>query len=53
MNEPRGRKPRYLTVEKFSEFINGDFWHLKVKVNAILWVTLAILTAIIASWATR
>ena len=53
MSEPRGRKPKYLTLERFNEFLNGDFWHLKVKVNIILWVTLSILAAIIASWAMR
>ena len=46
----RGRKPKYLTVEVFQHFINQDFWHLKMKVNAILWIVLAVLGAIIVKW---
>ena len=47
---PRGRPPRYLSIERFERFLTNDFWHLKVKVNAVLWVVLAILTAIIVKW---
>lgn len=43
-------RKKYLTIEAFSKFLNQDFWHLKVKVNAILWITLAILAAIIAKF---
>lgn len=46
----RGKKPKYLTIERFEKFVSNDFWHLKVKVNAVLWVVLAILAAIIAKW---
>ena len=46
-----GRKPKYLTVERFEKFLSNDFWHLKVKVNTVLWVCATILAAIIAKWA--
>lgn len=41
---------KYLTIERFQAFLSNDFWHLKVKVNATLWIVLAILAAIIAKW---
>ena len=50
MENHRGRKPKYLTVEVFNHFLSQDFWHLKIKVNAVLWITLTILAAIIAKW---
>jgi len=60
-----GRKPKYLTVEKFDEFVENDVRHiqqgifhtgiellrLKGRVNGTFWLALAILAAIIANWA--
>ncbi len=53
MENRRGRnwKKKYMTIEVFEKFLCNDFWHLKVKVNFIFWVTLTILGAIIAQWA--
>jgi len=51
MNEHRGRKPKYLTIERFEKWVSNDYWHLTAKVNIIFWVMLTILAAIIASWA--
>ena len=52
MNERKNNRRRYLTVERFETFLNNEFYHLKVRVGIIFWVVLAILAAIIASWAT-
>ncbi len=50
--ERKGRnwKSKYMTNDKFDKFLSNDFWHLKVKVNAIMWLCLTILAAIIARW---
>ena len=29
-----GRKPKYLTLEKFNKFLNNDFFHMKVELRA-------------------
>ena len=42
----KGRK-KYLTVELFEKFVNNDFYHLKVEVRAVRWLTLTILGALI------
>ena len=44
------RPNKYLTISKFEQFISNDFWHLKQKVNALFWIALTILGAIIANW---
>ena len=56
-NHNSGRKPKYLTIKRFEEFINNDFWHIKQEVwhakwyaKASFWISLAILTAIIAKF---
>lgn len=28
-----GRKPKYLTLDKFNEFLNNHFFHLKVELR--------------------
>jgi len=38
----RGRKPIYLTIEKFEAFLNNDFYHLRVWVKVLIALTLAI-----------
>ena len=52
LKECKGRnwKAKYMTIERFEKFCSNDFWHLKVKVNAVLWIVLTILGAIIAKW---
>ena len=32
-NQNSGRKPIYLTIAKFNEFLNNHFFHLKVEVR--------------------
>lgn len=44
----KGRKPKYLTVKRFEEFLNNDFRHLKWEVKFILAVVLATFGASIA-----
>ncbi len=53
MAECRGRKPKYLTVDRFETFVSNEFWHVQVKVNALLWLCGIILAAIIAAWAVQ
>lgn len=50
MEQTKGRRAKYLTVDRFEKFVSNEFWHLKVKTNAVLWITLTILAAIIAKW---
>lgn len=49
-NRGRNWKAKYLTIERFEKFMGNEFWHLKIKVNAVLWIVLTILAAIIAKW---
>jgi len=44
----KGRKPKYLTEERFERFVGNEFWHVKQYSKASLWISLAILVAIIA-----
>ena len=50
MDNCKGRKPKYLTVDRFDKFLNNEFYHVKLRVDAVFWVTLAVLGAIIAKW---
>jgi len=43
-----GRPKKYLTVDKFNEFLHNDFKHLNRKVNAQFALLLAIFGASIA-----
>ena len=49
-NKNSGRKPRYLTIERFDRWITGDYWHTKMYAKASFWVSLMILGAIIANY---
>ena len=48
-NHNSGRKPKYVTVEKFDIFLGNDFKHLKLDVRNNKWLLRAILIAVIAS----
>lgn len=44
MENKRGRKPKWLTVERFEQFVSNDFYHLKAEVGRntkLLWIVLA------------
>ncbi len=44
----RGRKPKYLTIERFQRFLNNDFFHLQCRVSfntRLLWIILGSLIA--------
>ena len=46
---PNGQqKPKYMTIERFERFVSNEFWHVKQYARWSLWVSLAILVAIIA-----
>ena len=56
-NHNSGRKPRYVTIERFEDFINNDVAHMKQDIfrnrfysKGSFWVSLAIMTAIIAQF---
>ena len=49
-NHNSGRKPRYLTIERFDRWVNNEFWHTKQYAKWSLWISLVILTAIIAKF---
>jgi len=45
----KGRKPKYLTVERFEAWVSNDFYHLQegVKSNSkLLWIILGSLIAL-------
>jgi len=44
----KGRKPKYLTVERFNNFLLNDWRHLNWKVNFMFAILLATLGASIA-----
>ena len=44
----KGRKPKYLTVERFEDFKKNDFRHLKREVNFMMALLLATFGASIA-----
>ena len=46
----RGRPNRYLTVERFNEFVSNDFWHVQQYARWSLWISLTILAAIIVKF---
>jgi len=52
MEERKGRnwKARYLTIDKFGEFLSNDFHHLKSEVREVKWILRIALTALIV-WA--
>ncbi len=39
----RGRPPRYLTIQKFEEFMSNHFFHLKVELRVQSFVVVIIL----------
>lgn len=44
----RGRPCKYLTVEKFDQFLNNDFKHLNRKVNIQFAILVAVFAAVVA-----
>lgn len=48
----RNWKARYLTIERFNQFIANDFRHLNWKVNLLLGLVLAVLGAVLAKFIT-
>lgn len=48
----KGRKPKWLTIERFEVFLNNDFKHLNWKVNLMLGLSFAIMVAVIAKFIT-
>ena len=51
-NSNSGRKPRYLTIERFEKWVMNDYWHTKLYARASFWVSLVILAAIIVKFIT-
>lgn len=39
----KGRKPKYLTIERFEKFLNNDFFHLKVETRVAIIIGATIL----------
>ena len=58
-DKKRGRPRKYVywsdweawKIKEWQVFKNNDFWHLSQKVNAIMWLTLLILAAVIGKLA--
>ena len=46
-NKNSGRKPRYLTIEAFNEFLSNHFFHLKVEIRVQSFVVGLILAMVI------
>ncbi|KKK78081.1 hypothetical protein LCGC14_2847130 [marine sediment metagenome] len=49
-NHNSGRKPKYVTIEKFDDFIENHFTHLKKDVATSKWTIRVVLGATIV-WA--
>jgi len=48
---PNGRqRPKYLTIDRFEKFVSNEFWHVRQYAKWSLWISLAILTAIIVKF---
>jgi len=45
-----GRKPKYLTIEKFEKFLSNDWYHLKRDLFEVKWVV-RVGTAALITWA--
>jgi len=45
----RGRKPKWLTIEKFDQFVGNDFYHLKRDVSSNKWLLRVIFAALITA----
>lgn len=44
----KGRPLKYLTVEKFDQFLRNHFFHLKVEVRVALIISITILGILLA-----
>ena len=44
--ENKGHKPKYLTVERFQQFLNNDWKHLS---KTVYWIIIPLLMAIFAA----
>lgn len=51
--KPRNWKRKYMTIEMFEKFLNNDFYHLQIKVNATMWLSLVILAVVIGTLVQR
>lgn len=49
----RGRPRLYLTIKEFREFLNNDFYHLKLQVRMIKWLAVTILAVLIGTLVVR
>ncbi len=49
----REEEMRYVSTERFEKFISNEFYHLRVKVNATLWISLTILAVLIGTLVIR
>lgn len=52
MNPNKGRRLKYLTIERFEQFINNDWKHMNWKVNLILVLLGTIIVAVVAKFIT-
>lgn len=48
MENRRGRKPKYLTVERFEKFVSNDFLHLNNRVWYIIGALAVLIPLVIA-----
>ncbi|MBU0846768.1 hypothetical protein KKH23_06215 [Patescibacteria group bacterium] len=39
----KGRRPKYLTIERFEKFLYNDFFHLRVEARVAIIISAAIL----------
>lgn len=56
MNENKGKRGRprlYLTIERFEKWLSNDFYHLKLEVRMIKWLTVTILAVLIGTLVVR
>jgi hypothetical protein len=58
-NHNTGRKPRYLTIERFEKWLDNDYahtqcdtWKAKWYARSSFWVSVTVLAAIIAKFIT-
>jgi len=58
-NHNSGRKPKWLTIKRFDEFVNNDIrhikedaWKTKLYARASFWVSVTVLAAIIVKFIT-
>lgn len=49
----RKEEMKYVSTERFEKFVNNDFYHVKQKVAATLWLSLTILAVLIGTLVIR